>query len=147
MMEKATFLNRLIAWIIDNVIVAILTSVLMAVIGLLLGLIGQATGGLPEPFAFLISQGALIPVVFFSFFYFGYLWSAKAQSIGMGIMKIKAIKKNGENMSFLIAGLRGTIGYWISGLILGLGYVWALFDAGRDAWHDKIFSTTVLSTN
>lgn len=145
-MEKATFLSRLLAWIIDNVIVAILSSLLFAVIMLLLGLLGQATGGLPEPFAFLLSQGAFIPVLLFSFFYFGYLWSTKAQSIGMGIMNIKAIKKNGENMSFLIAGLRGTIGYWMSGLLLGLGYLWALFDAQRDAWHDKIFSTTVLST-
>ncbi|MGB3402480.1 MAG: RDD family protein [Microcoleaceae cyanobacterium] len=145
-MEKATFLNRFIALFIDNVIVTILTYLLVAVIGLLLRLIGQATGGLPEPFAFLISQGALIPALLFGFFYFGYLWSKKAQTIGMGIMNIKAVKKNGENMSFLIAGLRGTVGYYISALILGLGYLWALFDAQGDAWHDKIFSTTVLST-
>ncbi len=145
-MEKATFLNRFIAWIIDNVIIVILSFLLAGIAGFLLGVTGQITGGLPEPFAFLVSQAAILPVILLPFLYYGYFWSTKAQSIGMGMMNIKAIKKNGENLSFLIAGLRGTVGYWISGLILGIGYLWALFDAQGDAWHDKLFSTTVLST-
>ncbi|MGB3533601.1 MAG: RDD family protein [Microcoleaceae cyanobacterium] len=145
-MEKATFLNRLISWIIDYVVVAIVSYLLITIGVLLLGLIGQTTGGLPKPFAFLLTQGVFIPGLLFSFLYFGYFWSTKAQSIGMGMMNIKVIKKNGENMSFLIAGLRGTVGYWLSGILLFIGYLWALFDAQSNAWHDKIFSTTVLST-
>jgi uncharacterized RDD family membrane protein YckC len=145
-MEKATFLNRLIAWIIDYIIVVILSFLLAAIVGLLLGVIGQTTGGLSEPLAFLLSQSMILPIFLLPFLYYGYFWSSKAQSVGMGMMNIKVIKKNGENLSFLMAGLRGTIGYWISGLILGIGYLWALFDAQRDAWHDKLFSTTVLST-
>lgn len=145
-MEKATFLNRLIAWIIDHIIVVVLSFLFVAIVGLISRVIGQTTGGLPEPFALLLSQTLILPVILLPFLYYGYFWSTKAQSIGMGMMNIKVIKKNRENLSFLMAGLRGTVGYWISGFIVGIGYLWALFDAQQEAWHDKLFSTTVLST-
>ena len=41
-------------------------------------------------------------------------------------------------------GFRGTIGYWISGLIFGLGFIWAAFDQDKEAWHDKLFDTWVV---
>jgi uncharacterized RDD family membrane protein YckC len=37
--------------------------------------------------------------------------------------------------------LRGTVGYWISGLVFGLGFIWAAFDGRKEAWHDKLFDT------
>lgn len=113
-MEKASFLNRLIAWIIDQIIVVILSFLVAAIAGLLLGVIGQATGGLPETLAFLLSLSMMLPIFLLPFLYYGYFWSAKGQSIGMGMMNIKVIYKSGEDLSFLRAGLRGTIGYWIS---------------------------------
>ena len=47
-------------------------------------------------------------------------------------------------MTFLRSSLRGTFGYWVSGLIFGLGYLWALIDANNETWHDKIFETWVV---
>ena len=37
-----------------------------------------------------------------------------------------------------------TLGYWISGFFLRLGYIWAAFDADGAAWHDKLFDTRVV---
>jgi uncharacterized RDD family membrane protein YckC len=45
----------------------------------------------------------ILPILLLPFLYYGYFWSTKAQSIGMGMMKIKVIKKTGENLSFLVA--------------------------------------------
>ena len=47
-------------------------------------------------------------------------------------------------MGFLAAGLRGTVGYWISTVIFFLGFIWAAFDKNKEAWHNKIFGTGVV---
>ncbi len=81
-----------------------------------------------------------IILIFINFFYFGYLWSRNGQSFGMRLLGIKVTKRDGAQMGFLGAGLRGTVGYWISGLIFGLGFIWAAFDGNKEAWHDKILA-------
>lgn len=40
--------------------------------------------------------------------------------------------------------LRETIGKFLSGLVLGLGYFWAIWDKDSQAWHDKIAGTVVI---
>jgi len=40
--------------------------------------------------------------------------------------------------------LREIIGKFISGLFLGLGYFWAIWDRDGQAWHDKIAGTVVV---
>lgn len=44
------------------------------------------------------------------------------------------------------AALRGTAGYWISGLIFGLGYLWAACDENQETWHDKVFDTWIVQS-
>ena len=36
------------------------------------------------------------------------------------------------------------LGYIVSGLPLGLGYFWAIFDSRNQTWHDKIAGTLVI---
>ena len=38
-----------------------------------------------------------------------------------------------------------SLGYYISGLLFSLGYIWAIFDPNKEAWHDKLFDTWVVS--
>ena len=40
--------------------------------------------------------------------------------------------------------LREIIGKFVSGLFLGLGYFWAIFDKNNQAWHDKLAGTVVI---
>jgi uncharacterized RDD family membrane protein YckC len=61
----------------------------------------------------------------------------------MRLLNIKVLKRDGALMGFWSAGFRGTVGYWISGLVFGLGFLWAAFDGNKEAWHDKIFGTGV----
>ncbi|MBK8046355.1 MAG: RDD family protein [Anaerolineales bacterium] len=83
-------------------------------------------------------------LLFFQFFYFGWLWSRGGQSYGMKFLGIKVMRRDGAPLGFWRAGFRGTIGYWISGLVFGLGFIWAAFDRNKEAWHDKLFDTHVL---
>ncbi|MBD2000847.1 RDD family protein [Leptolyngbya sp. FACHB-541] len=76
--------------------------------------------------------------------YFGYFWSCRGRSIGMGMMNIKVVKTDYRSLSFLMAGLRGSIGYYLSSLIFWVGCLWFFVDTQQQTWHDKIFNTIVL---
>ena len=145
-MEKADFFPRFVAWIVDAIVVGIVYWILSIIMGVILS--GAISGGSSEGgFMALFSILYLVVLVILfvvQFLYFGYFWSKNGQSIGMKLMHIKVVKTDGQVPSFLSAGLRGTIGYWISGFIFGLGYIWAAFDQEKQAWHDKIFGTYVV---
>jgi uncharacterized RDD family membrane protein YckC len=143
--ENAGFGSRALAWLIDMAALAILSFVLTLIFSGVVT-IGSGTdstilGILTTTAAFLLAAINLV----LQFLYFGLLWSRSGQSFGMTVMNIRVNRPDGHTLpSFFRAGLRGSIGYWISGLIFGLGYLWALFDSNNEAWHDKIFDTRVV---
>ena len=49
-----------------------------------------------------------------------------------------ANKSNGNSPGLGRMLVREIIGKVLSGIILGLGYFWAIFDKDAQAWHDKI---------
>ena len=143
-MDKAGFLTRFFAWVIDNVMVLMFSMLIGLVFGVILGI----TGGLDNSLANLITTTMTLLLVFllmaFQFIYFGFYWSKNSQSLGMMLMGIKVLRRDGSTLSFLRAGLRGTLGYYLSSLFFGLGYLWALLDKNGQTWHDKIFDTWVV---
>lgn len=143
-MKKAEFIPRLIAWAVDSTIIGILVFVIMLVFGLVISVPARGESNLS---GFLAATAAIVMLVilfFIQFLYFGYLWSKTGQSLGMKLINIKVLRRDGKQQSFLRAALRGTIGYWLSGAIFNLGYLWAAFDANRETWHDKIFDSQVV---
>lgn len=143
-MEKAAFSARVVAWFIDMFMIWVLSWIVVLVLSPILALGSNSDGGLLGLLAGLASLLLAGVLFLFQFLYFGYLWSKSGQSIGMKVMNVKVVAREGGPMTFLMAGLRGSIGYWISGLVFGLGYIWAAFDAQGEAWHDKLFGTHVV---
>lgn len=146
--NKATFLQRLVAYLVDMVILAIASSLLVALIfGLFVFFFGL-TGRAEESWAAALAGGLSLLIILISlvlqFVYFGYFWSRQGRSIGMGGMNLRVENKDGTRLSFLMAGLRGTVGYYISSLVFYLGFLWMLFDAEQETWHDKIFGSRVM---
>jgi len=143
-MEKADFGTRFFAWLIDIMAMSLLSWI----VGLLLSACASfALSADSDMLALIAGLTAFLTffiLLFFQFFYFGYFWSKNGQSVGMRLLNIKTLRRDGGTMSFFRAGFRGTLGYWISGLLFGLGYLWAAFDADKEAWHDKLFDTAVL---
>jgi len=143
-MNKAGFFPRFIAWLVD--------FFAMSVIGILLGLLVNGLLGITsrsDSFFLSAVTGMLVVIVWFAililqFLYFGYYWNKSGQSIGMKLTGIKVVRQDGNLMSYVRAALRGTFGYWVSGLVFGLGYIWAAFDSEKETWHDKIFDTWVV---
>lgn len=146
-MNKASFFSRFIAWLIDVFAIAIIGALFSV---LLSGLLSITSGS--DSFLVSAAFGTLSLILWFAivilqFLYFGHYWSKSGQSVGMKVTGVRVLQKDGSNLSYVRAALRGTVGYWISGLIFGLGYIWAAFDSNKEAWHDKIFDTEVVTVN
>ena len=65
------------------------------------------------------------------------------QTLGKIVLGLRVVKKNGKRIGILDALIRNVFGYTISGFFL-LGYLWALVDRERQAWHDKLVGTGVV---
>ena len=77
----------------------------------------------------------------------GYLvaFTAGGQTLGKMAMGIKVVMANGEPVEFGSAMLR-YFGYWLSWLILGIGYLMIAFSAEKRGLHDNIAGTVVIRT-
>jgi uncharacterized RDD family membrane protein YckC len=74
------------------------------------------------------------------------LW-AYGLTPGMYLLGIRVIKLDtGVPAGFWRMVLRQTIGQWVASILCYLGFIWALFDANRQGWHDKIAKTLVIRT-
>lgn len=143
-MNRAGFLSRFLAFLIDNIALSIITWLLSLVLIPFVSVAGQPDAGL---FALLAGTAGMVlafTLLVLQFLYFGWLWSMSGQSLGMRVVNIRVVRRDGSSLSLVRAGLRGTVGYWISGLVFGLGFIWAAFDGRKEAWHDKLFDTSVL---
>jgi uncharacterized RDD family membrane protein YckC len=141
---QASFLQRFLAWLIDQAILVILYSLAMFAVGLAAGAYNQSQIRIPGLILPLGLIGFSLVLWLEHFLYFGYFWSRRERSIGMGMMNIRVAKVDHSSLSFVGAGLRGSIGYYLSGLIFCLGYLWFFVDEQQQTWHDKIFNTVVL---
>lgn len=143
-MAQAGFLQRFFAWLIDQAILIILYLLARFAIELAAGVYNRSQIQVPSLVLSLGLIGFLLILLLGHFLYFGYFWSRRERSIGMGMMNIRVVKADYSSLSFVGAGLRGSIGYYLSSLIFCLGYLWFFIDEQQQTWHDKIFNTIVL---
>jgi uncharacterized RDD family membrane protein YckC len=127
---------RLVGYIIDLVINFVIGIVLIALTGLFVATI---------PVLAIIPILA-IPIV--SLVYFPYFWSRggpnNGQTPGMKQMRIRVVRDtDGGPISVGTAVLR-LVGYWVSGLVFYLGYIWIFIDKRRRGWFDLIAGTVVV---
>jgi uncharacterized RDD family membrane protein YckC len=120
--ELADLSSRLVALIIDSVILGIVGGIGWAG--------GRGAGGV---------VGFLIGVAYQWYF----LTQNNGQTLGKSVMGIRVVKINGEPLQATDAIVR-YIGYYINTFVFGLGWIWALFDANKQGWHDKLAQTLVV---
>ncbi len=137
------FGRRLVANLIDMLVVGLLTFILVVALSFLMLLVDIFTAykypdrEFPVDTMFLWS-GLILSVVYFV----GY-WAKSGQTLGKTVMGIRIVSTNGTSLSWGKALLR-YIGYVVSGVVLSLGFLWLAFDRKRQGWHDKIAGTYVL---
>ncbi len=133
------FWRRGIALFIDGLIIAPVHLLLWL---LFMSLIADN----PRNFlAYLIGYSILSAMV--NPFYFASSHSSSGQTLGKKAMGVKVLGEDEQLISFGRAFVRELLAKPISGIILGLGFMWAGWDPRKQAWHDKLCGTVVKRKN
>jgi uncharacterized RDD family membrane protein YckC len=77
--------------------------------------------------------------------YFAGMWAWKGTTIGGIVLGIKVVRLDGRPVNLLVALVRG-MAAGFSTMVLFLGFLWIIWDADKQGWHDKIAGTVVVRT-
>ena len=67
--------------------------------------------------------------------YFVISWARGGQTIGMRAWRLRVVDTDGNKLGWPRAALRFVVAC-VSLLVLGVGFVWCLFDRRKRGWHD-----------
>lgn len=149
--QYAGFVTRAIAIIIDILIVIVTVMVLTAAIRIPLEFfLGFDVGScstdvewtqtlMCHAVNFFLAAIAILTAPI----YFIFLSTAGGQTIGKYVMGVRVVRLDGKAMGYWRATLR-YLGYFISILALGLGFLWVVIDDRRRGFHDKLAGTCVI---
>ena len=124
--EPAGFGVRLMASIIDGVVV----GVFQLAVWIFLSFVHLDE--LAQALTLLVDAGYCL-----------YFWTKDGATPGKSLMRIRVIAVDGSTVSVGAAIIR-YLGYFLSAIPLGLGYLWIIFDANKQGWHDKLAGTYVV---
>lgn len=114
-----------------RIVASIIDSIILGIIGFLLGLVLSFAGVIVAPLAswlyFILMEGGS--------------WHA---TVGKRVMGLYVAYEDGSGITYATAILR-MIGKLLSGLILGIGYLMGFFNEQKQCLHDMIAKTYVLS--
>jgi uncharacterized RDD family membrane protein YckC len=71
------------------------------------------------------------------------MWKLKGTTIGGVICGLRVVRLDGRAIDWPTAVARA-LGCFLSAAVAGLGFIWVVFDAERQSWHDKIAGTVVV---
>jgi len=130
-------------WIDGLILMAVQMCLNLVLVGSLLGAAyskpeaaAQALGG-----SMIVTLLSLIIGVAYYVFFIGW----KGATPGKMLLKIKVVRPDGQPVGYGQSFLR-YIGYMASSIILGIGYLMAIWDDEKRALHDRIASTRVIYT-
>lgn len=137
---KAGFWLRVVAALIDAVIVLVLQLLL----GSLLTLAGVATSGPSE--GSIGTMAVLVQLFSFalSFAYYIVFTGHGGQTPGKMALRIKVVRCDGTDISYGRAAFREIPAKFISGIILCIGYLMVAFDDQKQGLHDRMADTYVI---
>ena len=151
----AGFVSRVVAFVIDLLTISIsfiviswfinITMAMLQVKPILNYILGYypAIVSTISPIIRPITAG--ISIFIFTVLYHVLLWFFTGKTVGKFVMGLKIVPLSGGRVSLWRAFLR-YFGYYVSGIALGLGFFWIIFDRRRMGWHDKLARTCVIYT-
>lgn len=134
--------RRLVPAFFDGLFIAVLGYIVLLTVGLL----SLMTGWLEDTESIGFQALAFACGLGLSVAYYVYAWTRSGQTAGMALGSIKVVSVTGARPTFWQAVLR-YIGFFISAIPLGLGFLWIAFDRRRQGWHDKIAKTYVVDAD
>lgn len=126
--QHANFFERLIAVIIDGLIIGIPFGILSAIAG---------------------DSGAALGVVYLiaivaAIWYVGEYEGNRGATIGKQVMKCTVVRKGTDQPLGFGRAVGRQLAKIVSGIPCYLGYLWMLWDSDKQTWHDKIAEAQVI---
>ncbi len=124
------FWMRLLAFIIDNVILAIISSIFFGD-----AVVSTTASGLSVHYNGIYM---LLPMLYTILF-----WKFAAATPGKMLLGLKVATVDDSPLTWSTVIIR-LLGYIPSSLVFCLGFIWIAFDPKKQGWHDKMAKTVVL---
>jgi len=132
----AGFWSRLVAFVIDGIVLNIAYIVLGFIVGFTYGLLFETEEG-AEVLGWIIS-------ILTSWLYYALMESSSAQAtLGKMALGVRVTNLDGKRISFGKATVR-YLGRFLSAITLGIGYLMIVFTEKKQGLHDMIAGTLVL---
>lgn len=139
-LPKAGFWIRAAAAFVDAMISGVLQGI---VVFLFAGLMGLLLHGYDSESLLMVCLawllGSSVGVV-----YYVYFTAFGGQTPGKMMLRIKVIRTDSSALSLGRAFYRETLGKFVSGIILGIGYIMVAFDDKKQGLHDRMADTYVV---
>ena len=153
LLRPAGFLSRLLAFVLDVIIVTIGSVILGVLITLVLNFFGLGAEQLKAGSSSQILQVvrvltvalSVLGVLLFVPLYFIVFWTLAGATPGKRLLGLRIVHDGQAKLAWSRALWR-YIGYFFSALPLFLGYLWVFRDRQRQGWHDKMADTHVVYT-
>jgi uncharacterized RDD family membrane protein YckC len=136
-LEYAGFWLRFAAFVIDGFIVGFVIKVMFPLVG------WDIWNTKHFWLFFALSAGSYLLAGLLTVVYHAAFWTWRGQTPGMMLLNIKVLRGDGSPVNFGYALLR-YVGYIVCGLMLGIGFLWIIWDARKQGIHDKIADTVVV---
>jgi uncharacterized RDD family membrane protein YckC len=136
-LRYAGFWVRFVAFILDAIVLAVLTTALAP-------LIGGGSVVTVENGAYTVNYAANAIGLLIDLVYFVGFWTWRGQSPGMIPFNMRIVLAADGGKVDVVRSLLRYVGLLISIAILFLGVIWVAFDRRKQGWHDKIAGTVVV---
>lgn len=133
-LPKAGFWVRVGASLIDTILLIVVQFAIEGALGLI--------GGDLDELAMAMIGGLCSMVI--SLTYYIFFTGYNGQTPGKMALRIQVVRTDGTPMSYGRAFLREVVGKFVSGIVLGIGYLVVAFDRNKQGWHDRIAGTYVV---
>lgn len=140
----AGFLSRFMAFILDVVLLLATAGVIRLTVRALWDFFGNIL-----PFldvvegSFALSFTGVLFTATLQIIYFVFFWTVIGQTPGMTLMGLEVMRRDGTRPTVVTSLIR-YVGYWVSAIAFGLGFLWVLVDRRRQGWHDKMSGTFIV---
>ncbi len=137
---KAGFWIRFVAYSIDSLILGGVQLVLGLILGFSIGIMGDLTAEGEAAMSVVTWLFGAVVSIAYAVFFIGHC----GQTPGKMALRIKVIMTDGRDVTYGKAALREILGKFVSGILLGIGYLMVAFDSQKQGLHDKIANTYVI---
>ncbi|MBW2451552.1 MAG: zinc-ribbon domain-containing protein [Deltaproteobacteria bacterium] len=138
--DYAGFWIRFVAYGIDSFIIGGIQLVLTLALGLSIASLGGLTSEGDAAMGVVTSLFGIMLGIAYAVFFIGYC----GQTPGKMALRIKVVMTDGRDLSYGRAALREVVGKFLSGILLGIGYLMVAFDSKKQGLHDRLANTFVI---